>query len=117
MGPCACVGYFGPLYSFSWMSIFCIILLYGDDLHCQPACCSGVYSYTGLLGVRVIQDSLSPVHSNSKVNRSASYCTWVQICIVIMRWPCQQKERIVMKAIRFIPTGIHAYFDYIGGIT
>src|SRR5438105_15789901 len=25
-------------------------------------------------------------------------------------------ERIVMKAIRFVPTGIHAYFDYIGGI-
>ena len=22
-----------------------------------------------------------------------------------------------MKAIRFIPTGVHAYFDYIGGIT
>jgi hypothetical protein len=22
-----------------------------------------------------------------------------------------------MKAIRFVPTGIHAYFDYIGGIT
>ena len=21
-----------------------------------------------------------------------------------------------MKAIRFVPTGIHAYFDYIGGI-
>src|SRR5438876_8530406 len=67
--------------------------------------------------IQVIQDSLSPVYSNSKVNRSAFYCTWVQICIVIMRWPCQQKERIVMKAIRFIPTGVHAYFDYIGGIT
>lgn len=25
-------------------------------------------------------------------------------------------ERIVMKAIRFVPTGVHAYFDYIGGI-
>jgi hypothetical protein len=25
-------------------------------------------------------------------------------------------ERIVMKSIRFIPTGVHAYFDYIGGI-
>jgi len=25
-------------------------------------------------------------------------------------------ERIVMKAMRFIPTGVHAYFDYIGGI-
>src|SRR5437667_429463 len=38
-------------HSSSCMSIFCIILLYRDDLHCQPACCSGVYSYTGLLGV------------------------------------------------------------------
>src|SRR5947199_8946008 len=25
-------------------------------------------------------------------------------------------ERLVMKAIRFVPTGVHAYFDYIGGI-
>ena len=24
---------------------------------------------------------------------------------------------MVMKAIRFVPTGIHAYFDYIGGVT
>src|SRR5947209_5180370 len=33
-----------------------------------------------------------------------------------MRWPCQQKGFVIMKAIRFVPTGIHAYFDYIGGI-
>jgi hypothetical protein len=38
-----------------------------------------------------------------------------QVWIVIHRWLLQQ-ERIVMKAIRFIPTGIHAYFDYVGGI-
>ena len=25
-------------------------------------------------------------------------------------------QRIVMKAIGFIPTGVHAYFDYVGGI-
>src|SRR5215469_8661125 len=36
-------------------------------------------------------------------------------CIMIIRWP-HAAERIVMKAIRFIPTGVHAYFDYIGGI-
>jgi len=34
---------------------------------------------------------------------------------MIIRWP-HAAERIVMKAIRFIPTGVHAYFDYIGGI-
>src|SRR5690348_12549312 len=38
-----------------------------------------------------------------------------QLCSVIIGWPLQQ-ERIVMKVIRFIPTGVHAYFDYIGGI-
>jgi len=34
---------------------------------------------------------------------------------MIIRRP-HAAERIVMKAIRFIPTGVHAYFDYIGGI-
>ena len=34
-------------------------------------------------------------------------------CSHVLAFPA---ERIVMKALRFIPTGIHAYFDYIGGI-
>ena len=38
-------------------------------------------------------------------------------CVVIsIHWNLQQKGLFVMKSIRFIPTGIHAYFDYIGGI-
>src|SRR5712691_3245252 len=33
-------------------------------------------------------------------------------------WSLQQrlKERIIMNSIRFVPTWLHGYFDYIGGI-
>ncbi len=36
--------------------------------------------------------------------------------VISVHWNLQQKGLFVMKSIRFIPTGIHAYFDYIGGI-